>query len=139
MATDGFVDTNIFLHAQTTDERSEECRKFLRALQRGTKKARLEPLVLHELSYALRHYVKQMQREDVARYLLSVLSWPGITGDKDLLIDTVQRWLQSPGVSFVDAYLGATAQRDSCPVYTLNVRDFERQGMAVPQPLPHDE
>jgi predicted nucleic acid-binding protein len=139
MALDGLLDTNVFIHAQTTDSRSEECRRFLRALQLGTHRARIDAVVLHELSYALKHYARQMRREDIARYLLSVLSWPGVTGDKDVLIDTVQRWHQSPGVSFVDAYLGATAYRDSCPVYTLNVRDLERQGVTVPQPLPGGE
>jgi predicted nucleic acid-binding protein len=67
MTAEGLIDTKVFLRAQTTDDRSEECRKFLRALQRGTLTARLETMVLHELSYALKHYVKQMQREDVAR------------------------------------------------------------------------
>jgi hypothetical protein len=62
-----------------------------------------------------------------------------VTGDKDILIDTVQRWLQTPGVSFVDEYLGAMASRDSCPVFTLNVRDLERQGVTVSQPLPDEK
>ena len=136
---DGLIDTNVFLHAQATDERSEECRHFLRALQNGTLVASLDPLVLHELSYALPHYVKQMTREDVARYLLSVLSWPGVESDKDLMIDTVYRWSQTPGLSFVDAYLAARATREGKPVYTLNVRDLQRQGVTVPQPLPNGD
>lgn len=55
---DGLLDTNVVVHAHTTDARSEECRRFLRALESGTVRARLEPLILHELSYALPHYVK---------------------------------------------------------------------------------
>jgi predicted nucleic acid-binding protein len=130
------IDTNVFVHAQTTDDWSEECRRFLRAVERGAVAAWLDPMVLHELSYALPRYAKQMTREDVARYLLSVLGWQGIEGDKDLMIDIVHRWQHAPGLSFVDAYLGARAAREARPVFTINIRDLEGQGAEVPQPLP---
>ncbi len=47
---EGLIDTNLFIHAHTTDSASDECREFLRALEAGTVRARLEPLILHELS-----------------------------------------------------------------------------------------
>lgn len=133
---DGLLDTNPFLHAQTQDALSEECRRFLRALQRGDVRARMEPLVLHELSYALRHYAKQMTRTDVAHYLLSVLSWPGVDGDKDLMVEAVQRWGSTPGLGFVDAYLAALAVRQRRPVFTKNISELAAQGADVPNPLP---
>lgn len=48
-ATEGLVDTNVFIHAHTTDAASQECRDFLRALEAGTVRAQLEPIILHEL------------------------------------------------------------------------------------------
>jgi predicted nucleic acid-binding protein len=132
----GVLDTNVFVHAQTTDDHSAECRGFLGALERGDVEARLEPLVLHELSYVLPRYVKQMSRVGVAAYLLTVLSWPGVQGDKSLMADAVERWRDTPRLAFVDAYLAAIANRDGCPIYTKNVAELAGQGVSVPQRLP---
>ena len=132
----GLLDTNVVVHAHTYDTHSEECRRFLLALERGEVRARLEPLILHELSYALRNYFKQMGRSEIAAYLAYVLSWEGLQGDKALMADTVQRWATTPGLAFADAYLAALATREHCPVYTKNVRELTGQGVAVPDPLP---
>jgi predicted nucleic acid-binding protein len=134
--SDGLLDTNIFIHAHASDSFSEECRRFLAALEVGRVRAYLEPLILHELSYALPHYVKQMSRQQVAEYLLMVLSWDGVQGKKDVMVDAVQRWRDTPGLSFADAYLAAEAAERQCPVYSKNVRELEGQGATVPQPLP---
>lgn len=96
----------------------------------------MEPLVLHELSYALRHYAKQMTRTDVAQYLLSVLSWPGVDGDKDVMVEAGQRWGGTPGLSFVDAYLATLAVHQRRPVFTKNVGELSAQGAEVPPSLP---
>ena len=133
---DGLLDTNVFIHAHASDSSTDECRRFLQALEAGRLRAQLEPLILHELSYALPHYVKQMTREQVAEYLLMVLSWEGVQGEKDSMVDAVQRWRNTPGLSFADAYLAALATARQCPVYSKNVRELEGQGVIVPQPLP---
>ena len=106
---DGLIDTNIFIHAQANDTHTEECRRFLFALARGEIQATLEPIVLHELSYGLPRVIKQMTKRDVAAYLLMVLGWPGVLGEKALMADAVQRWSDTPGLSFADAYLAARA------------------------------
>lgn len=134
--SDGILDTNVFLHAQSHDELSEECRRFLAAVEQGHLQTYLDPLVLHELSYSLPHYVKQITRDKIAEYLLGVLGWPGIQGEKDLMVEAVERWWRTPGLAFVDAYLAALARSRSCPVYTKNVREFATQGVHVPNPLP---
>ena len=134
---EGLLDTNVFLHAQSTDEHSEECRRFLGALELGHRHARLEPLVLHELFYALRHYVKQMTREEIAEYLLMVLGWKGVRAETDLLVDTVERWRHTPRLAFVDAYLAARALRTQSPVFSKNVKELSAQGVDFPQPLPY--
>ncbi len=130
------LDTNVFIHAHTNDRHSKECRTLLGALERGERKARLEPLILHELSCALPHYLKQMSREDVGQYLLMVLSWPGVVGDIGLMVDTVERWRGAPGLSFADAYLSAAALREGVPVLSKNVKELRAQGVDVPSPLP---
>jgi predicted nucleic acid-binding protein len=113
----GYLDTNVFVHAITKDEHSDECRRFLEAVERGEIQARLEPIIVHEISYALPRFARQLDREDVAIYLLSVLEWPGILAD-------------------ADAYLAAIAARDQAPVLTKNIRDLSGQGVDVPVPLP---
>lgn len=133
---DGLVDTNIFIHAQSTDANAEGCRRFLAALESGRVRARLEPLILHELSYALPRYAKQMTRGDVAEYLLMVLSWDGVVGEKGVMAEAVQRWAGTPGLSFADAFLAAVAGHRRCPVYTKNLRDLRGQGAEAPDPLP---
>ncbi len=132
----GLLDTNVFIHAHTTDQHSAECRQFLAALESGAVRARIEPLILHELSYALRHYLKQMTREQIAQYLLSVLTWKGVEGEKDLLVPAVERWATTPGLSFPDAYLAELASRDGRAIYTKNVRELRAQGAHVPDSLP---
>jgi len=132
----GLIDTNIFFHAQTHDAHSEECSRFVEALERGEIQAVLDPIVLHELSFVLPRYVKQMTRQDVATYLLVVLSWPGIQGDKTTMADAVQRWGATPGLSFADAYLAARAAGEDRPVFTKNVRELRSQAVDVPDPIP---
>lgn len=97
---------------------------------------RLDPTVLHELSYALPRYLKGLTREHVAQILLSLVALPGIVGDTQLLANAVERWRSTPGLAFVDAYLAAVAFRDGCVVYTKNVRELTSQGVPVPDPLP---
>jgi len=132
----GLLDTNIFLHSHTSDTHAEECRQFLSKIESGHIRARLEPIVLHELSYMLPRYLRQMTKRDIGEYLVTVLSWVGIVGDTDLMIDTVNRWSGTPGLSFADAYLAALATRRRCQIYTKNLRELRGQGVEAPDPLP---
>jgi predicted nucleic acid-binding protein len=131
----GLLDTNVFIHAHTSDAHAEDCRAFLSALERGERKARIEPVILHELSYALPHYIKQMSKEDVGQYLIMVLSWPGVVGDISLQIDAVERWRATPGLSFADAYLSALALSEDVPVYSKNLKELRAQGVDIPSSL----
>lgn len=135
-ASPGLLDTNLFVHAHTNDDATEECQAFLAALEQGRVRAHLDPLVLHELSYALPRYVRQLTREGVARYLLMVLGWPGVLGEKGLMVEAVERWQSAPEIGFVDAYLAALATQHRCPVFTKNVKHLSGQGVVAPQPLP---
>jgi len=132
----GRLDTNVFIHAQTNDRCGEECRRFLRALELGTVQAVLDPIVLHEVSYALPRYLQQLTRPDVAAYMLVMVGLDGVIADKGLPVDTIKRWRDTPGLAFVYAYLAAVAATRTCPVYTKNVRELQGQGITVPDPLP---
>jgi predicted nucleic acid-binding protein len=136
MASEGLLDTSVFIHAQTHDQHSDECRRFLAAVESGHISAVIEAPVLHELSYALRHYRKEMTRSQVAAYLLMILGWDGIRGETSVLADTVTRWRDTPGLAFIDAYLAAVAKDRGCPVYTKNIDEIATQGIDVPRRLP---
>ena len=99
-------------------------------------RAHLEPIILYELSYALPLNGKQMTREDVAEYLLMVLSWDAVQGEKRTMVDAVERWRDTVGLSFADAFLAARASEQGCPIYSKNVRELQGQGAEVPTPLP---
>src|SRR3712207_731367 len=88
----GPIDTNVFIHAQTTDRLSAECRRVLDAVEQGRTAATLEPLVLHELSYALKRVLPQLTRIQIADFMLNVVGRPGIHADKPLLVDAINRW-----------------------------------------------
>lgn len=49
-AIDSLLDTSVVIHAQTHDRESDECRRFLAAIERGTIRVRVEPVVLYELT-----------------------------------------------------------------------------------------
>jgi predicted nucleic acid-binding protein len=133
---DGFIDTNIFIHAVATDAHSAECQQFLLRVERGEITVKLESTVLHELSYMLKRFHKQFTRQDIADYLLLILGWPGIQADKVVMIDAVGRWRRTEGLAFVDAYLAELATREGVQIYSKNVRELRSQGAEVPDPLP---
>ena len=133
---DGLLDTNVILHARTMDEESDECRAFLRLVHGDRIRVQLDPLVVHELTYVLPRYIKQIGRAEVATYLISILEWPGVTADKALLVEALTRWGKTARLGFVDAYLAARALAENRPIYTKNVSDFADCGATVPVPLP---
>jgi predicted nucleic acid-binding protein len=135
LSLEPLLDTNVFVHAATTYAYSAECRDLLVAIQEGRRFARLELQVLHELTYVIPRYVKQMTRRDAANLFLFVLGWPGIIADKPFLTSVMTRWRDTPTLSFTDAYLNERAFVDGCAVYTKNVREFRAQGTIVPDPL----
>lgn len=133
---DGLLDTNLFIHALTRDAHSAECQQFLDHLKNGEVQAYLDPMVVHELSYSLGRVIRQMNKADVAAYLIDVLGWPGVVGEIDILLETVYRWNRTPGLAFVDAYLAVRALDGGVPIYSKNVRELVGQGVTVPDPLP---
>jgi len=132
----GILDTNVFIHAYMHDAHTQECQRFLRMVESGELRVRLEPIVVHELSYALLRRVRGITREQVIEYLLTVLHWGGIAGDLDVLEQAILFWRKSPALGFVDSFLATKAKQLDCPVYTKNSGDFQRLGVETPDPLP---
>lgn len=132
----GFIDTNVFMHALTRDEHSSECRAFLECLRQGEVKVRLEPYVVHELTYALPRLEKRWTKESLSELLLMIIGLPGVECDRGLLETALSRWISSQRISFVDALLWAAALNTASPVYTINNRDFHDAGVETPRPLP---
>lgn len=120
------VDTNVFIHALMRDDHSEECRDFLRKLRAGEMRAQIDPLVVHELTYALPRMSPYKTPREISTHILSILELRGVVGASDVLKDAVLRWGTTPGVGFVDAWLAARSTAENLPVATINRSDFER-------------
>ncbi len=130
MQIDGLIDTNVFIHALRGDGRSHECREFLKLLRTGERRVRLEPYVVHELTFVIGRVLKQMTREETAAYIHEVINWPGVESDRELLVGALDRW-QRPGIAFADALLATQAQLNNTVVFTVNTKHFADVGVAA--------
>ena len=63
---------------------------------------------------------------------MKLLSWRGVMEPKDVIRMALARWESDLALSFVDAYLGVRAELENLPVYTVNRKDFLRQGIDAP-------
>jgi predicted nucleic acid-binding protein len=125
--TEGYVDINVFLHAQANDAHTSVCRAVLRAAAAGDITLHLDPLVLHELTYVLPGYVKTMTRADVALYCRSVVQWPGVhLEERPFWMNVLEAWEMNPQLSWTDAVLIRRAQATTLPVWSRHHRDFTR-------------
>lgn len=121
----GYLDTNLFVHALFPhDPQHARCQAILTALGQGTAEGRLEPTVVHELTYVLLRLGWFPDRAAVEVYLHNLLRAPGIqTPDRDLLLAALSRWA-SHGGGFVDSWLATRALTEGQPVCSANARDF---------------
>ena len=128
----GLLDTTILIHSLTNDEWSEPATRLLEEIETGRRRVYVDALVVHEFTFVYRRYRKQADREEIATAILALLGWSGVIGSTVQLREAVARWQADPGLGFVDAYLAVRAATEGMPVYTVNVRDFHRQGVEVP-------
>jgi predicted nucleic acid-binding protein len=136
LSSEGFLDTNVVVHAFTNDPLSRECMAFLEKLESGERSARLEIFVVHELSYILPRYLKQLSRAEIGRILEDLLGWPGvIVSDRELLIEAISRWSRSQSLGFVDSLLISQARSHGLPIFTKNVREMSGFGVEIPSNL----
>lgn len=136
---DGLLDTNVIIHALANDSHSAECRRFVDRVENGTTTVWLEPAVLHEISYALPRYLKQLSRHDIAQTLVSILNWKGVRREVESMRRAVNLWADNPGLAFVDAYLAALSLDRELPIFTKNAGELNALGARVLSPLPGTE
>jgi predicted nucleic acid-binding protein len=92
-------------------------------------------VVVHEFTYAVGRYRKQMGRQDIAEYLISLIALPTVHLDDEAVFEAVRTWAATPKLGFVDAYLAVRAHREGLPVFTKNVKHFDGLDLEVPVPL----
>lgn len=92
-------------------------------------------LFIHELTYSLPRVRRNMTHPEIAAFLNELISMEGINGDVPVNAEALRRWAATPELGFVDAFLAALSIRDSCPVYTKNIKHFRPYGVDAPNPL----
>jgi len=132
----GLLDTNVIIHSLADDPLSVECWNFMQQVRSGQVSVILDPLVIHELTYALPRYAKQWERTEIAGFIETLLHLPGVSGDTSRMVRAIGFWKENTGVGFVDCYLAVLANDEQLPVYTKNVRHLRRLAAEAPDPLP---
>lgn len=123
----GWLDATIFIHVLfERDPHMPRCRRILRRLEGGDAEGWVDPITIHELTYALPRALPQQFRAkgDVVRYLLRFLALDTVkVDDKEGLVRALRLW-EDHGIRFGDARLIAQAERTGTPVCSVNERDF---------------
>lgn len=124
----GWLDANLFIHALfENDPHMPRCREILGALEEGTGEGWIDPVTVHELTYALPRARPDTfrSRMDTFDYLVRFLVLETVQAvGKEVLIAALRRWADS-GVRFGDARLAVLAEHGGRTVCTVNRRDFE--------------
>lgn len=128
----GLLDTSVFVHSLTNDEWSGPSIDLLDQIESGRRRVYVDAVVVHEMTYAYLHYRKGASRDEIATAVGALLDWPGVVGPTANLRAALARWQRDAGLGFVDAYLCVRAEQEDLPVYTVNRRDFLRQGVDAP-------
>ena len=128
----GIIDTSVVVHAFGNDPDTAAAQAFLDRVEAGHASIIVDPLVVHELTYAFSRVSRQFPRERVAEIALSLVDVGVRSTSDDALRRGIEIWRDTPGLSFVDAYLGSRALEEGMPVYSVNRKDFLRQGVDAP-------
>lgn len=123
----GWLDANVFVHPLfDNDPHKARCEKILQSLLDGSAEGWVDPVTVHELTYALPRALPQAfaTRRDVADYLIGFLVLDTVLcDDKDALLDALQLWVEH-SARFGDCRLLALARSRGMAICTVNARDF---------------
>lgn len=123
----GWLDATIFIHALfERDPHMPRCRRILRRLEEADAEGWVDPVTIHELTYALPRALPRQfgAKDDVVRYLLRFLGLDTVkVDDKEGLVRALRLW-GDRRIRFGDARLIAQAERTGTPVCSVNERDF---------------
>ena len=128
----GLFDTSAFLHSLYDNPWRASAEALLRDIAAGGTHVEIDPLVVHELTYAYVRHRPGATRSEVVVVIDELLSWRGVMEPKDVIRMALARWESDLALSFVDAYLGVRSELENLPVYTVNRKDFLRQGVDAP-------
>jgi len=124
----GWLDANLFIHVLFPgDPHSSRCREILDALMDGSGVGYLDPVTVHELTYALQKVRPESfsDRKEVFKYLSAFITLDTVHIDeKDTLLKGLWYWAAGRVDKFGDGRLRALAEDRETPVYTVNKRDF---------------
>ena len=125
-------DTSVCLGFLSNDPSKVSTTALLDEIRTGRTLVEIDPLVVHELTYGYPRHHPGSTRVQIYEALEELLAWPGVIGPKEIIRLALERWQSDLGLSFVDAFLVIRAELERLPVYTLNRRDFLRQGVDAP-------
>lgn len=123
----GWLDANLFIHPLfANDPHRPRCEHILRMLRRGEAEAWVDPVTVHELTYAL-----PRARPDafpnpraVLAYLGPLLALDAVRmDDKDAVLQALYHWATHGG-RFGDARILALARGRGMPVCSVNASHF---------------
>ena len=121
----GWLDANLFIHPFFRDPHADPCRAIIKALREGRAEGHLDPVTIHELTYALNRYVFRQDRQAVANYLSTIVALETVhVTDKEVTLKALEYWAQGRCDKYGDARLRTVAEITQLPVCTVNRKDF---------------
>jgi len=122
----------VVVHALGNDADTSAAQAFLSRIEAGELQVIVDPIVVNELIYVLSRFTREFSRDRIADVALSMLDISGTSTLDATVRRAIVVWRDAPGLSFVDAYLGTRAVMEDLPVYSINRKDFLRQGVDAP-------
>ena len=122
MGTKKIPDTNVILRYLLADneEQYQEISPFFAGLRNGSQRAIIPGEVLLETFYVLTK-VYSVAPKEAAGVLKELLLYKGVE-NRDLLIESLDRFLETPGLSLLDCLLWAKAEVCKCELLTFDKR-----------------
>lgn len=131
-----WADTNVILRFLTGDHRehSEAAKRVMLEANEGKHTLRVHSVVLAECCYVLEGPYYAYDRVTIGTALIALLNNKGIKPESPVLLHALDIYV-THNVDFEDALLAAAAHRDQVPVLSFNVKDFQKCGCKIQNPL----
>jgi predicted nucleic-acid-binding protein len=121
------VDTNVLLRHLLDDDltQSPQTHRFFEGVLQGKWKARIESVVLQEMTWVMEfHY--EIPRREISEVLRRLISIHGVeVPDRPVLTQALE-FYEKQKVDFTDAMLASTGMRSSWEVVTFDRSDFKK-------------
>ncbi|HEX6989598.1 MAG TPA: hypothetical protein VF282_09020 [Bacillota bacterium] len=112
----GWLDAALFVHVFYRDRETTRCEAILDALLNGRAAGRIDPITLHELTYALIHRFSGNRRH-VAEFVTGLLSLDNVfVPDREIYLKALRLWGNGEVGRFGDAIIMVRSLTDHVPV-----------------------